>query len=265
MLLPLVLGIASAQWIHYPSKNVPRTPQGQPDLRAPAPQLAGGIPDLQGIWMRSKPARAPSGPEFGNTVNYYMPEDAKVPFQPWALELFNQRRYRDLGGNRPSEHCLPHGIIGAMLPATPFKIVQTPGLTLILYEQLNQYRQIFTDGRPHPDDPNPAWWGYSVGRFEGDAFVVESTGFNDKTWLDDSGTPHTESMRTVERFRRLDFGHMNLEVTIDDPKAYTRPWSVLIPLELMADTEMIEDVCDNEKDAAHAVVGGRQESGRPNQ
>jgi hypothetical protein len=258
--LPILLGfamVASAQWLHQPSKGIPRTPDGKPNLKAPAPKLSDGTPDLGGIWMRVRPSRAPGGPEFGNTVNYYMPVDAVVPFQPWAQELFNQRRYRDLGGDRPSEHCLPHGILGGMLPAVPFKFIQTPGLTIMLYEQFNQYRQIFTDGRGYPPDPNPTWFGYSLGKFEGDTFVVEATGFNDKTWLDDSGTPHTEAMKTIERYRRIDFGHMTLNITIDDPKAYTKPWSVTIPLELMADTELIEDVCENEKDAQHAVVGGK--------
>jgi len=244
---------AAAQWIHQPTPGIPRTADGKPNLSAPAPKAADGKPDLSGIWVRIHPANAPSGPEFGNTVTYYMPAGAAVQFQPWALELFNKRRYQDLGANRPSEHCLPHGIVGAMLPNTPFKMVQTPGLTMLLYEQFNQYRQIFTDGRSHPQDPNPAWWGYSIGKWEDGTFVVDTAGFNDKTWLDDSGHPHTEAMRSIERFRRMDFGHMNLEITIDDPKAYTKPWSVFIPLELMADTEMIEDVCDNEKDAPHAV------------
>ena len=257
-LLLAIATLAPAQWINYPNKSVPRTPEGKPNLKAPAPKLADGTLDIQGLWIRVRPAGAPTGPEFGNTVNYYMlPKGSPVPFQSWAQELFTQRRYRDLGGNRPSEHCLPHGVLGAMLPATPFKLAQLPGLTILLHEQFNQYRQIFTDGRPFPPELNPTWWGYSVGHFEGDTFVVETKGFNDRTWLDDSGTPHTEAMRTVERFRRLDFGHMNLEITIDDPKAYTKPWTVLIPLELMADTEMIEDICENEKDAPHAVVGGK--------
>ena len=253
--LLLLSGCLSAQWLDYPSKGIPRTPNGKPDLKAPAPKLAGGLPDLSGIWIRTRPAGAPPGPEFGNTVDYYMPEGAKVPFQPWAQELFNQRRYRDLGANRPSEHCLPHGIVGGLLPAVPFKFIQTPDLTIQLYEQLNHYRQIFMDGRPQPEDPNPTWYGYAVGHYEGDQLVVETKGFNDKTWLDDSGTPNTEMMRTVERFRRVDFGHMNLEVTMDDPKAYTKPWTMLISLQLMADTELIEDVCENEKDAAHQVPG----------
>jgi len=244
--LPLVLfGLTvSAQWIHYATPGMPRTNDGKPDLNAPAPRLADGKADMSGIWVRVPSPGNPGGPNFGNTVTYYMPPGAQIPLQPWAAELLRRRRYEDLGGGRPSERCLPHGIIGAMLPNTP-----------LLYEQLNRYRQIFTDGRTHPQDPNPAWWGYSVGHWEGDAFVVETRGFNDQTWLDDSGYPHTEAMRSLERFHRASFGHMDLDVTIDDPKAYTRPWSVRIPLALMADTEMIEDVCDNEQDAKH--IAGR--------
>jgi hypothetical protein len=242
---------ASAQWIDYPSKGIPRTPDGKPNMTAPAPKQADGKPDLSGIWHRMRPAAAPPGPEFGNTVNYYMPPGSKIPFQPWAEALLNKRRYEELGAGRPSERCLPHGILGGMLPNVPFKFVPHPGLTIILFEQLNQFRQIFTDGRDFPKDMQPAWYGYSIGAWEGDTFVVKSAGFNDLTWLDDSGTPHTEAMRTTERFRRVDFGHMDLDITIDDPKAYTAPWTVTLHLELMPDTELIEDVCDNEQDARH--------------
>jgi hypothetical protein len=249
----LITAAALGQWIRYPTPGTPRTPDGKPDLKAPAPKQADGKPDLTGIWHRIRPAGAPPGPEFGNTVTYYMTPGATVPLQPWAADLLKKRRYDELAKGRPSELCLPHGIIGAMLPDVPFKMLHLPGLTLILHEQLNHFRQIFMDGRTHPQDPNPTWYGYSIGKWEGDTLVVDTTGFNDKSWLDDSGYPHTDAMRSVERFRRIDFGHMDLEVTVDDPKAYTRPWSVMIHLELMPDTELIEDVCDNEKDAPHAV------------
>jgi hypothetical protein len=124
---------------------------------------------------------------------------------------------------------------------------------VVLYEEFNHFRQIFTDGRSFPKDPNPAWFGYSLGKWDSDAFVVDSIGFNEVSWLDDAGHPHTDQLHTTERFRRRDFGHLDVQVTIDDPKAYTKPWTVSIPLVLMADLEMIEDVCDNEKDAQHAV------------
>jgi hypothetical protein len=246
-------GGASGQWINQPTPGIPRTADGRPNLSAPAPKTAGGKPDLSGIWQRIKPATAPAGADFGNTVIYYMAEGATVPLQPWAEALFKKRRYEDLGAGRPSERCLPHGILGGMLPAVPFKILPTPGVTVILFEQLTQFRQIFTDGRGFPKDMQPAWYGYSIGKWEGDTFVVSTAGFTDKTWLDDSGYPNTEAMRTTERFHRVDFGHMDLQITIDDPKAYTAPWSVTLHLGLMPDTELIEDVCDNEKDARHQV------------
>ncbi len=189
----LTIGVASAQWLHYPTPGIPRTPAGKPNITASVPKTADGKPDLSGLWVRIRPAGAPGGPEFGNTVTYYMAPGAKVPFQPWAEELFNKRRYEDLGAGRPppSGACRTE-LIGAMLPNTPFKMVQTPALMVILYEEFNHYRQIFTDGRPHTPEPNPVWYGYSIGEWEGDIFVVDSTGFNDKTWLDDSGHPHTD-------------------------------------------------------------------------
>jgi hypothetical protein len=242
---------ASAQWLNFPSAGIPRTADGKPDLTAAAPKSANGKPALGGIWHRVPPPGTPTGANFGNTVTFYMPAGATVPLQSWAAELLQQRRFDALGAGRPSERCLPHGVLGSMLPNIPFKIVETPGLTLILTEQLTQFRQIFTDGRGFPADMQPAWFGYSIGHWEGETFVIETAGFNDQTWLDDSGHPNTEAMRTQERFRRTDFGHMTVEVVVDDPKAYTKPWSVTIPMELMPDTELIEDVCDNEKDAAH--------------
>jgi hypothetical protein len=123
------------------------------------------------------------------------------------------------------------------------------GLTIILFESFNRYRQIHTDGRPAPVDPNPSWWGYSTGKWDNDTFVVDTTGFNDLTWLDKAGHPHSDALHTTERFRRLDVGRMELQVTIDDPKAYTRPWTATIPFRLLADTELIEDACENERDA----------------
>lgn len=140
-----------------------------------------------------------------------------------------------------------------MLIGVPMKIVQDPGLTLILYEEFARFRQVFTDGRRHPPVASPAWLGYSIGSWDGDWFVVDTRGFNDKSWLDDSGRPHTEALHALERFHRRDFGHMDVEITIDDPAAYTRPWSFALQFEFLADTDMIEDVCDNERDSSHSV------------
>jgi hypothetical protein len=238
---------AMAQWLSIRLPATPRNADGTPDLAARAPRAADGTPDLSGIWMS---VRTPIPEELrGSTgLEFFAPKDFVFPMQPWARELYDMRHGR-MGAGRPSERCLPHGIPDAMLPATPFKIAHTPGLTLILYEQESRYRQVFTDGRTHPVDPNPTWLGYSIGRWNGDTFIVETSGFNDRTWLDDSGHPHTDALRTTERFRRRDFGHMTMEITIDDAKAYTRPWSITIPFELLPDTELIENICENEKDA----------------
>lgn len=256
-LLFLTLPLA-AQWIHYPTPGAPRTAQGYVDYFAPAPRAAGGKPDLSGIWDPDYAApRVPAGvvipssqgPDF--SLQFWRPSFAPLPMRPWAEAVF-QERDRTFGAGRPAARCLPHAIPDAMLTAQ-FKIVQTPGLTLILHEEGSRFRQIFTDGRSHPADMNPAWFGYSIGRWEGDTFVVDTRGFNDLSWLDDAGHPHSEQLHTIERFRRTDFGHLEVEVTIDDPAAYTEPWSVKIPLVLQADTELIENVCDNEKDAAHLI------------
>jgi hypothetical protein len=237
-----------AQWISIQLPATPRTADGRPDLTAPAPRAADGKPDLSGIWMSVRPP-IPEELRGSTGLELLASKDFVFPFQPWARELYEERHAR-LGMGRPSERCLPHGIPDAMLPATPFKIVHIPGLTLILYEQESRFRQVFTDGRLLPVDPNPAWLGYSVAHWDGDTFVVESSGFNDRTWLDDSGHPHTDAMRTTERFRRRDFGHLEMEITINDPKAYTRPWSITIPFALLPDTDLIENICENEKDAA---------------
>lgn len=239
---------ALAQWISIRLPAIPRTRDGKPNLSAPAPRSAGGTPDLSGIWMSVRPA-IPEELRGSTGLELLAPKDFVFPMQPWAHDLYEARHAR-MGAGRPSERCLPHGIPDAMLPATPFKIVHSPGLTLILYEQESRFRQVFTDGRSLPLDPNPAWLGYSVGRWAGDSLIVETGGFNDRTWLDDSGHPHSDALHTTERFHRRDFGHMDMEITIDDPKAYTRAWSITIPFALLPDTELIENICENEKDAA---------------
>jgi len=239
----------SAQWLHLPLPGTPRTREGKPDLSAPSPRAADGKPDLSGIWQIARPPNAPSGTGLTG-LEYYVPPGFEFPFRPESAALFTQRRYQQLGAGRPSDHCLPHSVPDAMLPASPFKVVQVPGLTLVLFEEYLKYRQIFTDGRAHPAEMNPAWFGYSIGRWDGDAFVVETRGFNDKSWLDDSGHPHSDAMRTIERFRRPSFGRLDLDVTIDDLKAYTQAWTVTLHFTLQPDTELIENICENEKDSA---------------
>jgi hypothetical protein len=235
---------ASAQWVNLALPNTPRTPDGKPDLTAPVPKTRAGKPDLSGIW------RVAAG---GRYLQNIAADLGEPPFQPWAAALYKERADA-LGKGRPSERCIPHGIPDGMLVRnSPFKIVQTADVVVILYEEFNHYRQIFTDGRSFPPETNESWFGYSIGRWEGDTLVAETVGFNDKSWLDDPGHPHSEALRVTERFHRRDFGQMEIQITFDDPKAYTKPWSVTVPFTLYPDTELIESICENEKDHAHMV------------
>jgi hypothetical protein len=239
----LTCGSAGAQWINLPLAGTPRTPDGKPNLAAPAPKSSDGKPDLSGIW------RSADGKYLGNVA---ADEPGGAPFQPWAAAVYKERQ-ENLAKDRPSGHCLPHAVPdGMMVRSGPFKIAQTPGVVFVLYEEFNHYRQIFTDGRSLPSVTSPSWYGYSVGRWEGDTFVVDTAGFNDKSWLDDPGHPHTEAMRVTERFTRRDFGHLEIRITIDDPKAYTRPWTISARFDLMPDTELIENICED-KDTPHLV------------
>ena len=240
---------ASGQWLNHPTPGTPRLPDGSADLSAPPPRTADGKPDLTGVWEVVGDTVMPTDGRVRSKYIYNIAADLPggAPFQPWARAV-HQERQKALGVGGPTERCLPHGIPDAMLTRTlPFKIVQTAGVTIILYEEFNNWRQVFTDGRALPDDPQPAWLGYSIGRWEGDTFVIETAGFNDKSWLDAGGTPHTEALRTVERVRRLDYGHMEVEFGFDDPKTFTRPWSTTVRFNLLADTDLLEHHCDNEK------------------
>ena len=173
-----------------------------------------------------------SPPKYSSGISQRNSHLAQVPFQPWSAEVYKQRRANN-SKDDPTANCIVGGVPRSDLVPYPFKILQVPGLVVILYEAVHSYRQIFTDGRRLPEDPNPAWFGYSVGRWDGDAFVVDTAGFNDTVWLDNWGKPATGALRVTERFRRRDFGHMDVEMTIDDPKAYTRPWTVTLPLVLV--------------------------------
>lgn len=241
-------GPVGSQWLKIPLPGTPRTPDGKANLTAPAPKMADGKPDLSGIWTRNTPGV--------NYLNNLGAGGAEISMQPWAESLYKTRQ-ESLSKDRPSGRCLPHALPDAMMVSN-FKMVPTPAAMLILYEEFVHFRQIFTDGRGFPNQSNPedqigTWFGYSIGRWEGDAFVAETTGFNDKSWLDDGGHPHTDAMRVTERFRRRDFGHMDIAITIDDPKAYTKPFTVNVAFVLLPDTEFIEDICDNEKDQPHMI------------
>jgi hypothetical protein len=250
---------ASGQWIDYPTPNIPRLPTGKVNLAAPVPKAADGKPDLSGLWQRARGTNRPTQRTGGaglamgpNLADFMGPGETIPPLLP-PYDKLHQERMANFMADRPSSRCLPHSIPDQMLIGVPMKIVQNPGLTLILYEEFARFRQIFTDGRGPAPVAAPAWLGYSIGKWDGDWFVVDTRGFNDKSWLDDSGRPHTEALHTIERFRRHDFGHMDIEITIDDPVAYTRPWSFPLQFEFLADTDMIEDVCDNERDSTHSV------------
>ena len=245
---------ASAQWITIALPDTPRLPDGRPNLKAPPPKTDDGKPDLSGIWLRARGVSAPSENPQGlpGRMEHFMPRGGVIPLLPEAAALYQQRS-SNLGKGRPSERCLPHGIPDAMLYGGPMKIVQTRSLSLILFEEFNHFRQVFTDGRAFPQDPQPTWFGYSVGRWDGDAFVVETMGFNDQTWMDDSGLPHSDALRTTEKFARPDYGHLNLQITFDDRKSYAMPWSVNLAFNLLPDTELIESICENERDSQHMV------------
>src|SRR5215475_4769620 len=219
MLHATVAVILLAQWVKLSVSNTPRTPDGKPNLDAATPRSSDGKLDLSGIWRVTD----------GRYLQNVAVDLGEAPFQPWAAALFKERADA-LGKGRPSQHCIPHGIPDGMLVRnSPFKLVQTPNVLVVLYEEFNHYRQIFTDGRGFPPEASPSWFGYSIGKWDGDTFVAETTGFNDQGWFDDPGHPHSDALRVTEQFRRPDFGHMTVEVTIDDPKAYTKPWSVKIP------------------------------------
>jgi hypothetical protein len=232
---------AEAQWLNYPTPGIPRLADGKPDLKAPAPRLPDGRPDLSGIWEGW--ATGPQGRFFDLAAGL---DPADVQMTPWAAAISAQRAKRDHVDD-PLGFCMPPGMPRIDF-VDQFKIVQTPMLTVLLHEaQVGMmFRQVFTDGRPLPVDPNPSWLGYSIGRWDGDTFVVETIGLRDRGWLDvRTAHPHSDALRVTERFRRLNVGQLELKVTIDDPKAYLKPWTQTTILPLMADTELLESFCDN--------------------
>ncbi len=256
-----------AQWPAYPTAGVPKTPDGKPDLTGPVPRTADGKPDLSGVWQYVRQAAPPDPaavaaaasakditPVSVRTSQFWNLGAAfkdGLPFQPWAAELHKQRVASNSKDN-PDAHCLPLGLMQLHTHGQPRKMIQTPGVIVILYEANGGVRQIFTDGRAQPKDAEPWWFGYSTGKWDGDTLAVETTGFRDLGWLDVEGSPLTESGKIIERFRRVDYGHLEIEVTVDDPKAYTKPWTVTVHQRIMLDTDLIEFVCqENERDDAH--------------
>ena len=241
--LVFVCAPVQAQWLKVPQANIPRTPDGKPNLSAPAPRLPNGKPDLSGIWE-------PDTRYVRDLAADLKPED--VPFQPWAKALFDERKDGSHSKEDNAARCLPPGVPRINAAPFPWKIVQTPGFIVIAYETFNFWRQVFLDGRELAEDAPPAWFGYSTGKWDGDTLVVDTKGFNGKAWIDQLGKPATEALHVIERYRRKDFGHMDIQVTIDDPKAYTKPWTITEPAILSPDTELMEYVCnENNRDLEH--------------
>jgi hypothetical protein len=242
-----------AQWLNYRAPGVPRTADGKVDLAAATPRTPDGKPDLSGTWESEYGY-------FGNLAKDLKPED--VVMQPRAKAIVEENE-RNLHNSDLLVQCMPPGVPRINMSASrgmphPFKIVQTPSLVVLLYEtSANQtFRQVFLDGRSLPTDPQPSWLGYSVGRWEGDTLVVDTTGFNGRAWVDTAkGHPQSEAGHVTERFTRRDFGHLEIDITIDDPKVYVKPWRAKVPVHLLPDSDLIETFCENEKDLGHMKTG----------
>ena len=257
--LPIVLGAAPAalfaQWLGYPSSGVPHTPDGMPNLAAPAPRTADGKPDFSGMWGWVN-IGSPCGAQCTDTqisrefINIASTLKNPLPYRPWAAELVKKRTVEQ--GLDPNVHCMPRGAPRIWTDDYYKQIFQVPGRVIILTERNMQYRQIFTDGRSLPKDPTPTWNGYSTGHWEGDTLVVETSGFRDDLWLDASGNPLTDQGKMIERIRRPAYGNLEIEITIDDPKAYTALWTVKLNEPLVLDSELIDYYClENERDLVH--------------
>jgi hypothetical protein len=239
-LLPVSL---SAQWLDFRTPGIPRTADGKPNLTAPAPRTADGKPDFSGMWQ----------PEL-NPYRFDVIQELKDEsvFRPAAEAIFMER-VKDFRRDDPVTNCLPGG--PSEMLNTTYRIIQTPAVVAVLFESgTGRYRQIYMDGRKLPEDPNPTWLGYSVGHWEADTLVVESAGFNDRSWLDRAGHPHSEKLRVTEKFRRVDFGHMQFQITFDDPETLTKPLTFSLIMNYAADTDMLENVCnESNRDRVHLV------------
>jgi len=272
--LALVVTISApvlAQWPVWMPSGVPMTADGKPDFNAPPPRTADGKPNLSGVWGALPPPRAAAppvggtpappvaapGPPAGPSANVFGNIGAQLPggapYQPWAAELVKQRM-ADNSKDNPDAHCLPMGVMQMTSHPFPRKIIQTPAEVVMIYEASGTtVREIFLDGRPLPPaDVQPWWNGYSIGRWEGDTLVVETVGFLDEGWLDVRGSPLTSAGRLIERYRRPTYGSLEIDVTIDDPKAYTKPFTAKVNNRLLVDSQLIEFVC-LDKDAPHYV------------
>jgi hypothetical protein len=255
----LMAATLHAQWLNYPTRGVPRTADGKPNLAAPAPRTSDGKPDLSGVWQLEPTACPAEGcgqadyPAAAEFRNLGAKLKGGLPYQPWAAALVTERT-EQLGKDDPVGFCKPGGAVRILTYPPYRKFIQLPDLFVILSERDVTYRQIFTDGRPLPVDPNPTFNGYSTGRWEGDALVVQTNGLREGTWLDRNGSPISEAAKMTERFRRVSYGRLDIDLTIDDAKVYTRPWTITLTQKIVLDTDLLDYHCtDNERDARHMV------------
>lgn len=267
---------AAAQWLQHPTAGAPRNADGAVDMSAPPPRMADGKPDFSGIWTTAEPNILPAGvlssPAARNSVATSQssreaqgPGDPRVvsgsrqmanigvdlpgglPYRPWLVPIVKKRTENNALDD-PHIRCLPDNFLRAYGLPHLLKFVHAPSLLAVLNEMNAGYRQVFTDGRPLPKDPNPTWQGYSSAKWSGDTLVIDTIGLRDDTWIDWSGSVLTEAAKVREEIRRPDFGHLEIRVTVDDSKAYEKPWSVALKQRIVVDTELIDEVClENEK------------------
>jgi len=274
---PLASTHVAAQWLKYPTAGVPRKADGKVDMSAPSPRMADGKPDFSGIWTTGEPnvrrtgglsspkeatgPREPQSPNDGQSpgdasasrqmANIGVDLPGGLPYQPWLVPIVKERT-DNLAKDDPHIRCLPDNFLRAYGLPHLLKFVQTPNLLVVLNEMNAGYRQVFTDARPLPEDPTPSWQGYSSGKWSGDTLVIDTTGVRDDTWIDWIGSVLTPAAKVREQIRRPDFGHLEIQVTVDDPKAYTKPWTVTLKQRNVVDTELIDEIClENEQSLKH--------------
>jgi hypothetical protein len=277
---PLASTQLAAQWLKYPTAGVPRKADGKVDMSAPSPRMADGKPEFSGIWTTGEPnvrrteglsspkeatgPREPQSPSAGQSPgdasaitasrqmsNIGVDLPGGLPYQPWLVPIVRERT-DNLAKDDPHIICLPDNFLRAYGLPHLLKFVHTPNLLVVLNEMNAGYRQVFTDARPLPEDPTPSWQGYSSGKWSGDTLVIDTIGLRDDTWIDWNGSVLTPAAKVREQIRRPDFGHLEIQVTVDDPKAYTKPWTVTLKQRIVVDTELIDEIClENEQSLKH--------------
>lgn len=244
--------LGSAQWLDYPTAGVPRKADGTVDMAGPTPRMTDGKPDFSGIWISAKPDQdvASDGRDLGSSplmANIGAELPGGLPYQPWLVPIVKERT-ANLAIDDPHIRCLPDSFIRAYGLPHMLKFVHRPDLLIVLNEMNAGYRQVFTDARPLPDTPSPTWQGYSSAKWSDDTLVVDTIGLRDDTWIDWNGSVVTEAAKVREEIRRPDFGHLEIKVTVDDPKAYTKPWTVTLKQRIVVGAELIDEIClENEQ------------------